>query len=60
LGLFALLDQGGTFRIDLPTDSIFQKAFFVIGLVILTASLIMRKLPKDEKGRIVQPWVAHT
>ncbi|MDR1873010.1 MAG: MFS transporter [Deltaproteobacteria bacterium] len=47
LGLFALIDQGGAFRADLPSDSIFQKAFFVVGLIILTASLVMRKLPKD-------------
>ncbi|MDR2422535.1 MAG: MFS transporter [Deltaproteobacteria bacterium] len=59
LGMFALLDQGGTFRVDLPTDAIFQKSFFVIGLVILTASLVIRRLPKDEGERDIQPWVAH-
>ncbi|MDR0550013.1 MAG: MFS transporter [Deltaproteobacteria bacterium] len=59
LGLFALLDQGGAFRVDLPSDAIFQKAFFVIGLVILTSSLIMRKLPNDSQGQNIQPWVTH-
>jgi EmrB/QacA subfamily drug resistance transporter len=58
LSLFAILDQGGSFRVDLPTDSIFQKAFIVIGMVILTASLVIRRLPGDN-GRKVQPWVAH-
>jgi EmrB/QacA subfamily drug resistance transporter len=50
MSLFAFLDSGGGLESQIPAREVFQKTFFVIGLVIMGASLVMRRLPRKSKA----------
>jgi predicted MFS family arabinose efflux permease len=62
IGIFALIDQHGPFRPDLPSAPIFQKVFYVLGLIILAASLVMSRIPPEihSKNPQIQPFIEHS
>ncbi|MDR1085778.1 MAG: MFS transporter [Deltaproteobacteria bacterium] len=62
LSIFALAEHGGAFTAEHLSGPIFEKAFFCIGLVILAASLVMSRIPKNVskiKGNDVRQYQEH-
>lgn len=47
LGAFAVFFQGGALSADAPSALIFHFSFFVVGVVILCAALVVRRLGRD-------------
>jgi predicted MFS family arabinose efflux permease len=59
LAVFALAVYGSSFRSELATVAIFQPSFFIIGLVILSAALVLKRLSGDLGVDSAGEWPHH-